>query len=89
MNYSINDELRNKVIDKNNIENTICNLDQLEEDERTKVLLLFLSDYFKLKIFNYIENKDFESLNSFINSIEDIKQVDIFIDDVFVTDSLL
>ena len=78
MNYSINDVLRNEIIDKNSIENSIQNINDLEENKRKEVVSLFLSDYVKLKAFNHIINGERESLNNFDNYIEDIKQSDIF-----------
>ena len=83
MNYSINDELRNKIIDKNSMENTIQNLNNLDNDVRNKIVKMFLSDYFKLKILNYILNNDLESLNNFISSSDDIKSINTF-DEVFL-----
>ncbi len=67
---SINDEMRNKIINKNSLELTLLNIEQLDYNSKEYFFRLLLSDYYKINYYKGLIDKNFDFLEDFNNSID-------------------
>ena len=80
---SINDKIRNTIIDKTSIESSLLNIKKLDMEQAREVIRLLVLDYYKIKFIEGISTDDFSSLDIFNNSIDEL------IDNCLENDELL
>ena len=61
-------EIRNFVL-KDSIQETISNLDSMDEKTREKMFFIFVSDHYKIRVFDCILRKDSQHLDGLIDSM--------------------